>query len=191
MLFTFVFTQNKSYAVDADLKSKATKAPRCLGGILAPKPQRGHVAASITNTVTSTVGIKINRLSLLQHPISHLFHRTLTMSFDQLSSLESQPTTTRQQDDPQYTDDPEFQKLSQDLMAKLFKLTGNISKLSNEVALLGTKRDTERLRERVHGLLEETKDTFKDIGEGVKRLQSWEDVSVGIHYLIKAICDFY
>lgn len=100
------------------------------------------------------------------------------MSFDQLSSLESQSTTTRRQDDPQYTDDPEFQKLSQDLMAKLFNLTGNISRLSNEVALLGTKRDTERLRERVHDILEETKDTFKDVGEGVKKLQSWEDVSV-------------
>ena len=102
------------------------------------------------------------------------------MSFDQLSSLESQPTTTRRQDDPQYTDDPEFQKLSQDLMAKLFNLTGNISRLSNEVALLGTKRDTERLRERVHDILEETKETFKDAGEGVKKLQSWEDVSVRI-----------
>jgi hypothetical protein len=82
------------------------------------------------------------------------------------------------QDDPQYADDPEFQKLSQDLMAKLFNLTGNISRLSNEVALLGTKRDTERLRERVHDILEETKETFKEVGEGVKKLQSWEDVSV-------------
>ena len=111
------------------------------------------------------------------------------MSFDQLSSLESQPTTTRRQDDPQYTDDPEFQKLSQDLMAKLFNLTGNISRLSNEVALLGTKRDTERLRERVHDILEETKDTFKDVGEGVKKLQSWEDVSVCFHHLFNILRD--
>lgn len=101
------------------------------------------------------------------------------MSFDQLSSLESQPTTTRRQDDPQYSDDPEFQRLSKELMAKLFSLTGNISRLTNEIALLGTKRDTERVRERVHELLEESKDTFKDVGEGVKKIQSWEDVSVG------------
>jgi hypothetical protein len=101
------------------------------------------------------------------------------MSFDQLSSLESQPTTMRRQDD-QYTDDPGFQHLSQDLMTKLFNLTGNISKLSNEVHKLGTRSDNERLRERVHDLLEETKDTFKDVGEGVKKLQTWEDVSVSI-----------
>lgn len=77
-----------------------------------------------------------------------------------------------------YADDPEFNRLSQDLMTKLFTLTGNISRISNQVVLLGTKRDTERVRERVHDLLEETKDTFKDVGEGVKQIQTWEDVSV-------------
>jgi len=82
----------------------------------------------------------------------------------------------------EYQDDPEFASLSQELMTKLFTLTGNISRLSNQIALLGTKRDTERVRERVHDLLEETKDTFKDVGEGVKRIQSWEDVSPSQKY---------
>jgi len=104
------------------------------------------------------------------------------MSFDQLSSLESQPTTLRREADPHYADDPEFQRLSQELMSKLFSLTGNISRLSNEIALLGTKRDTERVRERVHDLLEESKETFKDVGEGVKTIQSWEDVSPSQKY---------
>ncbi len=98
------------------------------------------------------------------------------MSFDQISALESQPTTMRSSD--AYADDPEFSKLSQELMNKLFTLTGNISRLSNQVALLGTKRDTERVRERVHDLLEETKEDFKTIGEGVKKIQAWDDVSV-------------
>lgn len=102
------------------------------------------------------------------------------MSFDQLSSLESQPTTMRRNEDPQYADDPEFQKLSQDLMNKLFTLTGTISRLSGQIALLGTRRETERVRERVQDLLEETKETFKHLGEGVKHLQTWEDVSVSL-----------
>ncbi|RDW60766.1 SNARE protein [Coleophoma cylindrospora] len=104
------------------------------------------------------------------------------MSFDQLSNLESQSTTTRRGDDPNYSDDPEFQRLSQDLMTKLFTLTGNISRLSNEIALLGTKRDTERVRERVHDLLEESKEAFKEVGDGVKTIQSWEDVSPSQKY---------
>lgn len=102
------------------------------------------------------------------------------MSFDQLSALESQPTTMRSGD--AYADDPEFSKLSQELMNKLFTLTGNISRLSNQVALLGTKRDTERVRERVHDLLEETKEDFKTIGEGVKKIQAWDDVSPSQKY---------
>jgi hypothetical protein len=117
------------------------------------------------------------------------------MSFDQLSSLESQPTNMRRQDDPQYTDDPEFQRLSQDLMTKLFTLTGNISRLQNEVALLGTRRDTERVRERVHNLLEDSKDAFKEVGEGVKKIQSWEDVSVSVPsnriVLCMLLCEYY
>lgn len=100
------------------------------------------------------------------------------MSFDRLPALESQPTTLRRGEDPQYADDPEFQSLTTKLSAQLFQLTSNISRLSNQVALLGTKRDTERVRERVHDLLEETKDGFKDVGEGIKRVQAWEDVSV-------------
>ncbi len=102
------------------------------------------------------------------------------MSFDRLPSLEAQPTTTRRSDDPQYSDDPGFRQLSESLSNQLFTLTSNISRLSNQIALLGTKRDTERVRERVHDLLEETRDGFKDVGEGIKRIQTWEDVSVSL-----------
>ncbi|RQM07771.1 hypothetical protein DH86_00003057 [Scytalidium sp. 3C] len=105
-----------------------------------------------------------------------------TMSFDQLSSIEAQPTSSRRQDDSQYADDPEFSRLSQQLSTKLFTLTGNISRLTNEIALLGTRRDTERVRERVHDLLEETKAGFKEVGEGVKKIQAWEDVNPAQKY---------
>jgi hypothetical protein len=100
------------------------------------------------------------------------------MSFDRLSSLESQPTTTRRQDDANYRDDPEFSRLAELLSTRLFELTANISRLSNQISLLGTKRDTDRVRERVHDLLEETRDGFKEVGEGIKRVTSWEDVNV-------------
>ncbi|KAL9617172.1 MAG: hypothetical protein Q9160_008026 [Pyrenula sp. 1 TL-2023] len=104
------------------------------------------------------------------------------MSFDRLSSLEAQPTTTRRDQDPEYRDDPEFSRLSESLSTRLFELTSNISRLSNQIALLGTKRDTERVRERVHDLLEETRDGFKDVGEGLKKVQNWEDVNPSQKY---------
>ena len=97
------------------------------------------------------------------------------MSFDQLSSLEA----GRRRGGPSaYTDDPDFQRLSQDLMNRLFKLNGNNQRLSGEVGHLGTRRDTPRVRERVHELIEESRDMFKEVGEGVKKIQTWEDVTV-------------
>lgn len=100
------------------------------------------------------------------------------MSFDRLNSLESQPTTFRRSDDPQYRDDPEFDRLTEGLSNQLFTLTSNITRLSDQVALLGTRRDTERVRERVHKLLEDTRAGFRDVAEGIKKVQTWEDVSV-------------
>ncbi|KAL4798867.1 SNARE domain protein [Aspergillus venezuelensis] len=99
------------------------------------------------------------------------------MSFDRANILESQPTTFRRSDDPQYHDDPEFQRLTESLSDRLFTLTSNITRLSDQVALLGTKRDTERVRERVHSLLEQTREGFRDVGEGIKKVQNWEDVN--------------
>ena len=100
------------------------------------------------------------------------------MSFDQLSSTEAQRTTMRRHEDPEYQDDPEFSRFAEDLSRKLFTLTSNINRLSQQISLLGTKRDTERVRERVHDLLEEARDGFKDVGDGIKRLTAWEDLNV-------------
>ncbi|KAL5342558.1 t-SNARE [Aspergillus crustosus] len=99
------------------------------------------------------------------------------MSFDRLNPLEAQPTTYRRSDDPQYHDDPEFQRLTESLSNQLFSLTSNVTRLSDQIALLGTKRDTERVRERVHTLLEQTRTGFRDVGDGIKKVQTWEDVN--------------
>ncbi len=104
------------------------------------------------------------------------------MSFQDNPNLESQPTTFRRQDDPQYADDPEFQSYTTQLSDKLFTLTSNISRLSSQLALLGTKRENDRVRERVQDLLGETGDSFKDIGEGLKKVQAWPDLGPSQKY---------
>ena len=84
----------------------------------------------------------------------------------------------RRNEDPEYRDDPEFDKFTEDLSNQLFTLTANIAKLSQQINLLGTKRDTPRARERVHDLLEETRDGFKETAEKIKTLNAWENVNV-------------
>ncbi|KAJ5907831.1 hypothetical protein N7495_000513 [Penicillium taxi] len=99
------------------------------------------------------------------------------MSFDRLDSLESQPTTLRQSDDPHYQDAPGFDSYAESLSGRLFELTSIIGRLSSQVKLLGGNRDNERVRERVHNLLEQARDGFKDIGEEIKKIQTWENVN--------------
>lgn len=89
--------------------------------------------------------------------------------YDQLSNLEA---------GSQYTDDPGFRDLQYELKSKLQSLLSQNRKLANDVNVLGGKKDTPRLRERVHNAMEKTRDICREIGEGVKKLQTWEDLSV-------------
>ncbi|KAK4696773.1 hypothetical protein P7C71_g1213, partial [Lecanoromycetidae sp. Uapishka_2] len=104
------------------------------------------------------------------------------MSFNRSPALESQPTTYRRSDDPEYRDDPEFSRFSESLSEQLFSLTSKIGRLSQQLNLLGTKRETERVRERVNDLLDEARDGFKEVGEGVKKLTTWEDLNPSQKY---------
>ncbi|KAL8906316.1 MAG: hypothetical protein Q9171_006322 [Xanthocarpia ochracea] len=104
------------------------------------------------------------------------------MSFHRSSALEAQPTTTRREDDAEYRDDPEFSRFTEDLSVKLFSLTSTIARLSQQINLLDTKRETDRVRERVNDLLEEARSGFKDVGERVKKLTTWEDLNPSQRY---------
>lgn len=97
------------------------------------------------------------------------------MSFDHLSSLESQPTTTRGRG---YSDDPAFDRLTNSLSSHLFKLNSNVSGLNSQIALMGTPKDSETIRERAKAQMEHTREGFKQVGEGLKKIGSWENVSV-------------
>ncbi|KAL9097286.1 MAG: hypothetical protein Q9165_000713 [Trypethelium subeluteriae] len=104
------------------------------------------------------------------------------MSFEHSARLESQPTTLRRQDDPEFSDDPEFQRFTTNLSEKLFSLQSNISRLNSDVAALGTKRENARVRERVQDLLDETSTAFREIHEGLKRVQDWPDLGPSQKY---------
>jgi len=107
------------------------------------------------------------------------------MSYDRSDALESQPTNWRREDTAEYQDDPAFNSFSQELSDKLFELTSNISRLSSQIALLGTKRETERVRERVKDLIEEGSNALKQAGEDLKKVIQWEDVGVSNTRIIR------
>ncbi|KAK7415920.1 SNAP receptor [Neonectria magnoliae] len=92
------------------------------------------------------------------------------MSFDQLSNLESGRRGG-------YTDDPAFRELQYDLKSKLEAVQSTNRKLSNDINVLGTRKDTPRLRERVHNSMDKTRKMCQEIGDGVKKLQDWDDLT--------------
>lgn len=93
------------------------------------------------------------------------------MSYDRLSGLEAGRSGG-------YSDDPEFQQLQYELKNKLQTLLSNNRKLSNDVGSLGTKKDTPRVRERVHTVMEKSRDVCTEIGEGIKKIQGREELTV-------------
>ncbi|OAA57478.1 t-SNARE [Niveomyces insectorum RCEF 264] len=105
------------------------------------------------------------------------------MSFDQLSSMEAgrrrggTANNDGSTDHGAYTDDPSFQVLAQRLSNTLFKLQGHSANLRRDIGHLGTRQDNARVRERVNDVLEEARSLFKEVGEGVKKVQAWEDVT--------------
>ncbi|KAL8947477.1 MAG: hypothetical protein Q9183_007783 [Haloplaca sp. 2 TL-2023] len=52
------------------------------------------------------------------------------MSFNRSPALESQPTTYRRGDDPEYRDDPEFSRFTEDLSVKVRLPTPRVSSVS-------------------------------------------------------------
>jgi hypothetical protein len=118
--------------------------------------------------------------TLLNSVSASLQLRFLNMSFEDSPALESQPTNWRREDDPEYSDDPEFKRFAQELEDKLFSLNGNISRLQQNIALLGTPKETDRVRERIRGWIDDGSTTFKEIGEGLKRISTWPDLGVSL-----------
>lgn len=111
------------------------------------------------------------------------------MSFADSSRLELGDThpqrsaaPLRRDDSRAYRDDPDYDALTASIAQKLANLTANITTLSRQVALLGTKRETPRVRERVHDLIDETGSGFKDVGEELKRAGTWGELNAHQKY---------
>lgn len=105
------------------------------------------------------------------------------MSFDRLSSLERGQSSSSSS--AAYTDDPAFATLTSTLSARLFTLTSNITQLNRQLKLVGTKKDSETVRDRVSRLLDETRKGFREVSDGVKKAQAWDshhDVTPAMKY---------
>ncbi|KAK9451517.1 t-SNARE [Limtongia smithiae] len=94
-----------------------------------------------------------------------------------MSFLSSRPTGTMGTSSGGFSDSPEFDTLANRLSNQLFTLTSNISTLHRLLGTFGTKKDSHAIRERVTTMTDDTRELCKNLGEEVKELQAWTDVT--------------
>jgi hypothetical protein len=97
------------------------------------------------------------------------------MSFNDWNDVESQ--TGSVSNEP--TASPEFQRLTQSISQKIFTITSNVAQIHRYIGLLGTHRDTERMRASFMEALSRTKDVSKEIVPEIRLLARWDQDEIG------------
>lgn len=97
------------------------------------------------------------------------------MSFNDLNDLEAQPTSYSDQARPS----PEFANLTKSISQKIFTITSNVALIHRYIGLLGTPRDTDKMRASLMDTLSKTKDITKDLIPKIRTLSRWDAEEIG------------
>ena len=97
------------------------------------------------------------------------------MSFNDLNDLEAQPPSFS---NPPVSS-PEFTLLTKSLSQRIFNITSNVALVHRYIGLLGTPRDTDKMRASLMDTLAKTKDMSKDIVSDIRRLNRWDPDELG------------
>ncbi|KAK9238348.1 t-SNARE [Lipomyces kononenkoae] len=105
-----------------------------------------------------------------------------------MSFLSSKPQGVMGSGSGGFSDSPEFDSLANSLSNQLFTLTTNISTLHRLLGMVGTKKDSHEIRDRVTSLSDDTRELCKSLGDDVKLLQSWTDVTPSQRFTQQKLC---
>jgi syntaxin 7 len=97
------------------------------------------------------------------------------MSFNDMNDLEAQPTSYSDQ----AASSPEFGRLTKSISQKIFSITSNVALVHRYIGLLGTPRDTDKMRASLMDTLSRTKDTTKDLIPDIRTLSRWDADEIG------------
>jgi hypothetical protein len=98
------------------------------------------------------------------------------MSFNDLNDLEAQPAEPYS-DQP--SSSPEFTDLTKSISIKIFNITSNVTLVHRYIGLLGTPRDTEKMRTSLIDTLTKTQKLTKDLLPSIRELSRWDTEEVG------------
>ena len=96
------------------------------------------------------------------------------MSFNDLNDLEDQSGTFAPS-----TVSPRFTRLSKSISQRIFSITSNVALIHRFIGLLGTPRDTDKMRSSLMDTLVKTKDLSKDLVPDIRTLAHWDPDEIG------------
>jgi t-SNARE complex subunit (syntaxin) len=70
--------------------------------------------------------------------------------------------------------DRQYKSLSQRISQQVFKITNNVASINRMVGQLGSARDTQELRNQLHGVTESTRDLVKNTSNDIKELSRYD-----------------
>ncbi|KAK9369036.1 t-SNARE [Lipomyces kononenkoae] len=105
-----------------------------------------------------------------------------------MSFLSSKPQGVMGSGSGGFSDSPEFDSLANRLSNQLFTLTTNISTLHRLLGMVGTKKDSHDIRDRVSSLTDDTRELCKSLGDDVKLLQTWTDITPSQRFTQQKLC---
>lgn len=97
------------------------------------------------------------------------------MSFNDLDDLEGQPNGPYSDQIQQSSSSPEFTQLSKSISTKLSKITSNVTLVHRYIGLLGTPRDTEKMRSSLMDTLTKTSKLTRDLLPSIRDLSRWDN----------------
>ena len=96
------------------------------------------------------------------------------MSFNDLNDLEDQSGTFGPS-----SASPEFTRLSKSISQRIFSITSNVALIHRFIGLLGTPRDTDKMRSSLMDTLTKTKDISKELVPDIRTLAHWDPDEIG------------
>jgi syntaxin 7 len=97
------------------------------------------------------------------------------MSFNDMNDLEAQPASFSDQP----PSSPAFSNLTKSISQNIFNITSNVALIHRYIGLLGTPRDTDKMRASLMDTLTKTKDITKDLIPKIRTISRWDAEEIG------------
>ena len=107
------------------------------------------------------------------------------MSFNDFNDLEAPPSSFSNPTNAS----PEYSSLTKAITQKIFSITSNVTLIHRYIGLLGTSRDTEKMRSSLMDALGKTKTMIKEIMSNIRQLSNWEEIGPGEKYEQRKLTD--